>query len=67
MSKEYHLQLPVAEAQIRQLDCEDIVYVSGLIYTMRDMGHRRAVEMLARGEKLPFDLRKVHYGTAPRS
>ncbi len=58
MSKEYHLQLPIAEAQIRQLDCGDIVYVSGLVHTMRDMGHRRAVEMLARGEKLPFDLRE---------
>ncbi len=57
MTREYHLQLPVTEEQIRQLTCEDIVYLSGLIYTMRDMGHRRAVDMLARGETLPFDLR----------
>ncbi len=56
MTKEYHFQLPVTEEQIRQLNCGDTVYVSGLVHTMRDMGHRRAVDMLARGEKLPFDL-----------
>jgi len=58
MTKEYRLQLPITEEQIRQLNCEDTVYVSGIVHTMRDMGHRRAVDMLARGEKLPFDLKE---------
>jgi fumarate hydratase subunit beta len=56
MSQEYHFQAPITEAQVRQLNSGDIVYISGLVHTMRDMGHRRAVDMLARGEKLPFDL-----------
>lgn len=56
MKKEVKLTLPVTEEQVRELNCGDIVYLSGSIYTMRDMGHRRAVEMLKSGQKLPFDL-----------
>ena len=56
MAKEYRLTLPISEADARQLQCGDAVYVSGIVHTMRDMGHRRTVEMMARGEKLPFDL-----------
>ena len=56
MTKEHHLQLPVSREQVRQLKLGDVVYLSGLVITMRDMGHRRAVDMLHRGEKLPFDL-----------
>ena len=56
MTREHHLQLPVNEKQIGQLNLGDIVYLSGLVHTMRDMGHRRAIEMLHHGEKLPFDL-----------
>jgi fumarate hydratase subunit beta len=57
MTKEYRFQLPVTEEQMRQLNFGDVVYLSGVVHTMRDMGHRRALDMLARGEKLPFDLR----------
>jgi fumarate hydratase subunit beta len=56
MTNEHRLQLPVSEEQISQLKLGDIVYLSGLVHTMRDMGHRRAVEMLRRREQLPFDL-----------
>lgn len=56
MSKVYHLMLPFTEEQVRGLNVGDSVYLSGSLYTMRDMGHRRAVEMVRRGEPLPFDL-----------
>lgn len=56
MSREYRLQFPLTEEQIRELEMGDIVYLSGIIHTMRDMGHGRAVEMLKRGEALPFHL-----------
>ncbi|MDL2280919.1 FumA C-terminus/TtdB family hydratase beta subunit [Selenomonadales bacterium OttesenSCG-928-I06] len=56
MSKEYRFQLPITEEQAREVKVGDVVYISGVIYTMRDMGHRRAVTMLENGEKLPFDL-----------
>jgi len=58
MSKVVHLELPITEEQVRDLSYGDSVYISGYVYTMRDMGHRRAVEMLKKGEKLPFDLAK---------
>lgn len=32
------------------------MYVSGIVHTMRDMGHRRAIEIINRGEMLPFNL-----------
>ena len=56
MTTEHHLQLPVGEEQSRQLRVGDIVYLSGVVHTMRDMGHRRAVDMFRRGERLPFEL-----------
>jgi fumarate hydratase subunit beta len=56
MTKEYHFQAPLTKDQTRQLNIGDVVYISGIVHSMRDMGHRRSVDMLARGEKLPFDL-----------
>ena len=57
MTREHRLTLPFSPEQARELNCGDTVYLSGVVHTMRDMGHRRAVDMLARGERLPFDLR----------
>ncbi|MEM3730415.1 MAG: FumA C-terminus/TtdB family hydratase beta subunit [Candidatus Bathyarchaeia archaeon] len=54
---EKEIRLPASEEDIRKLKVSDIVYVSGTVHTMRDMGHRRAVEIIKRGEKLPFDLK----------
>ncbi len=56
MSREFRIQLPASEQVIRQLRVGDTVYVSGLLCTLRDMGHRRAIDALATGEQLPFDL-----------
>jgi len=54
--QEYRFSLPVKEEDVRKLKVGDTVYLSGIIHTMRDMGHRRSVEMLKRGEELPFNL-----------
>jgi len=51
------LRTPLSEEDVRKLNVGDVVYLSGVVVTMRDAGHRRAVELLARGEKLPVDLR----------
>jgi len=51
------LRTPLSEEDVRKLNVGDVVYLSGVVVTMRDTGHRRAVELLARGEKLPVDLR----------
>jgi len=54
---ETEINLPASERDVRELKVGDIVYVSGIVHTMRDMGHRRVIEMLQRGERLPFNLR----------
>ena len=55
MVKEYHFQLPVDEERMRELRIGDLVYLSGVIITMRDISHRKAVDMLENGESLPVD------------
>ena len=54
---ETYVSLPISENDARKLKVGDIVFVSGIVHTMRDMGHRRVVEMIKRGEKLPFNLK----------
>ncbi|KGN88677.1 fumarate hydratase [Porphyromonas crevioricanis] len=40
---------------IRSLHAGNMVYITGTIYTARDAAHLRLVEMLDRGESMPFD------------
>lgn len=56
MLKEYDLRLPLKEEDIRQLRMGDAVYFSGIIHTLRDMGHRRVVDMAEQGKisEIPF-------------
>jgi len=54
---EYKLRTPLSEDVVRELNVGDIVYLTGIVVTMRDTGHKRAVELLSRGEKLPVDMR----------
>ena len=56
MNKEYHLQIPFSEHETKALQVGDVVYITGVVHTVRDMGHARALELLKKGEKLPFDL-----------
>jgi fumarate hydratase subunit beta len=53
---EVKLTLPISEDDVRKLNVGDRVYVSGKVHTMRDMGHRRVVEMTKKEMKLPFSL-----------
>lgn len=56
MEKSTHIKTPIRFDDISHLKIGDIVYITGKIYTMRDMGHERALKILENGEKLPFDL-----------
>lgn len=49
------LQTPVSEDQVRKLEVRDIVYITGVIYTSRDMGHLRVKQALGDNEPLPVD------------
>jgi fumarate hydratase subunit beta len=56
---EHYVNLPLTEEKVRQLRAGDTVYLTGTVYTSRDAGHKRMVELLERGEKLPFDPRNA--------
>jgi len=53
---EYRFKTPLTEEDVRKLNLGDIVYVSGTIYTARDMAHRRLVEYAEKGLELPVSL-----------
>jgi len=49
------LRVPLSDRSVvRSLSAGDTVWLSGIVVTMRDLAHRRAVELLDRGEKPPF-------------
>ena len=52
---EYRFATPIGD-EARKLRIGDILYINGTVVTARDAGHRRALELLDKGEKLPVDL-----------
>ncbi len=56
MSEVKKLQAPLSEADVRSLKACDEVAVSGVVYTARDMAHKRLCEAIDAGQKLPFEL-----------
>ncbi|MCX8170273.1 MAG: FumA C-terminus/TtdB family hydratase beta subunit [Candidatus Methanomethyliaceae archaeon] len=54
------------ENDVRELKVGDVIFFTGIIFTMRDMAHLRALEIIKNGEKLPFDLKnKIIYHCGP--
>ena len=53
---QYELNTPCTAADLAPLKAGDTVLLSGVVYTARDQAHKRMLEALDRGEKLPFDL-----------
>lgn len=51
------LTTPLTDAIVEQLHAGDTVEITGTIYVARDAAHKKMVEALERGEKLPVDLR----------
>ncbi len=54
---EYRLKTPLSDEDVSKLKAGDIVYLSGTIYTARDAAHKRLVDLIEKGEPLPFDLK----------
>jgi fumarate hydratase subunit beta len=53
---EYKLTTPLTDADITPLKAGDVVFLTGTIYSARDAAHKKLVELLDKGEDLPFDL-----------
>ncbi len=66
--KTVHITTPLDEKTVESLEAGDQVFITGVIYSARDSAHKRMVEALDKGEKLPFDIKNqiVYYmGPSP--
>jgi len=53
-----HMRVNTSEIEkLKSLKKGDNILLSGTIYTARDMAHKRLVELIEKGEELPFDLK----------
>ena len=50
-----HIQLPATPADVASWRVGDIVFLTGVALTARDLAHRRILAAAERGERLPFD------------
>ncbi|OGP26446.1 MAG: fumarate hydratase [Deltaproteobacteria bacterium GWC2_42_51] len=48
---------PLTDADVEKLKVGDKVLITGVLYTARDAAHKRLIELLDKGEKLPFDVK----------
>lgn len=68
MTRTWKLETPLTEEAVRALQSGDRVLLSGIIYTARDAAHKRLVESLKAGDRLPVPLegQAIYYaGPAP--
>lgn len=54
-----HITTPLTQETARELRAGDVVTISGTVYTARDAAHKRMIETLDRGEKLPIDVKNT--------
>ena len=54
---EKHIQTPISEEVTADLKSGDYVYITGTMYVARDAAHKRMIEALENGEKLPIDIK----------
>ncbi|MFC1766968.1 Fe-S-containing hydro-lyase [Candidatus Margulisiibacteriota bacterium] len=50
------INLPLTDEVIKTLKAGDRIWLSGKIYTARDLAHKKLIETLNEGKKLPVDL-----------
>lgn len=61
-----NIKTPLTDDIIAELRAGDKVRITGLLYTARDAAHKRLVQMIKDGEKLPFDINgQVIYFVGP--
>ncbi|HID96140.1 MAG TPA: Fe-S-containing hydro-lyase [Candidatus Latescibacteria bacterium] len=66
MTTSIKLTPPLSDKDISDLRSGDRITISGVLYTARDAAHKRLVELLSKGEKLPFDLKgQIIYYVGP--
>jgi fumarate hydratase subunit beta len=56
MGEAIRLTTPLTNESVDKLKTGDTVLITGHIYTARDAAHKKLVELLDKGESLPFDV-----------
>lgn len=51
-----HITLPLSARDYASLNVNDVVYISGDVFTARDQAHKRIAAAIERGEPTPFPL-----------
>lgn len=60
------ITMPLTEEMVKVLKAGDTVLISGTIYTARDAAHKRLIELLDKGQKLPMEIKdQVIYYVGP--
>lgn len=63
---EKRITTPLTDDVVKTLKAGDSILLTGYIYTARDAAHKRFVELLNEGKKLPFDINgQVIYYVGP--
>jgi fumarate hydratase subunit beta len=68
MAEIKRIQTPLTDEVLKGLKIGEKVAISGIIYSARDAAHKRLVELIEKGEELPFELpgQIIYYvGPAP--
>jgi fumarate hydratase subunit beta len=66
MIEEIKLVTPLDDQSVERLKIGDRVLLSGCVYSARDAAHKRLIDLLDRGEQLPFDIKgQVIYFVGP--
>ena len=52
-----YINTPITEEATKELKSGDYVYITGTIYVARDAAHKRMIEALDRGDRLPIDIK----------
>jgi len=66
MSRKVRLNTPLKEEKVTSLRAGDEVLLNGTIYTGRDAAHKRLLDLLEKGEDLPFDVKgQIIYYVGP--
>lgn len=52
-----HIETPLTEEKVFNLEAGDFVYLSGIIYTARDAAHKRIYEAMQKNEPIPLELK----------
>ena len=66
MIEAIHLTTPLTDEMLQILKIGDRVLISGILYSARDAAHKRLVELLDHGKRLPFDIQgQIIYYVGP--